>query len=129
MAGAPSVEASQMNIVDQEEQQLIDDSQPAEEEASPAQERPSSTKPPQASIKTEHEAKIHIIDSIIHNILASDSTYHTPASESIRKIYDSFSIILVEGVDITTAMGDYNLITLIEYMDQASVLKSTRHGI
>ena len=111
-------------ILDQEEQQIIEDSQPAEEEASPSQERPSSAKPPQASIKTEHEAKIHIIDSIIYNILASDSTYHTPASESIRKIYDSFSIILAEGVDITTAMGDYNLITLIEYMQQASVLKS-----
>ena len=128
MAGAPSVDASQMQIleaiVDQEEQQIIEDSQPAEEEASPSQERPSSAKPPQASIKSEHEAKVHIVDSIIYNILASDSTYHTPASESIRKIYDSFSIILAEGVDITTAMGDYNLITLIEYTQQASVLKS-----
>ena len=92
-------------IVDQEEQQIIEDSQPAEEEASPSQERPSSAKPPQSSIKTEHEAKIHIVDSIVYNILASDSTYHTPASESIRRIYDSFSIILAEGVDITTAMG------------------------
>ena len=129
MAGASSVEATHMQVIeaailDQEEQQIIEDSQPAEGEASPSQERPSSAKPPQAAIKTEHEAKIHIVDSIIYNILASDSTYHTPASESIRKIYDSFSVILAEGVDITTALGDYSLITLIEYVNQASVLKS-----
>ena len=34
------------------------------------------------------------------------------------------SVILAEGVDITAAMGDYNLITLIEYMKQTSVDKS-----
>ena len=129
MAGAPSIDASQMQIleaiVDHEEQQIIEDSQPAEAEASPTQERPSSAKPPKSTIKTEEEAKIHIVDTIIYNILASDSTYHTPPSESIRRIYDNFSVILAEGVDITTAMGDYSLITLIEYMKQTSVDKSS----
>ena len=138
MAGAPSVDASQMHIlegiVDQEEQQIIEDSQPAEEEASPSQERPSSAKPPQSSIKTEHEAKIHIVDSIVYNILASDSTYHTPASESIRRIYDSFSIILAEGVDITTAMGPWDLshqtdpISLFTVLDNINYEKFIRTG-
>ena len=109
-AGASSVDASQMQIieaiVDQEEHQIIEDDQPAEgEAASPSPERPSSAKPPKSTIKSEQEAKIHIVDTIIYNILASDSTYHTPPSESIRIIYDSFSVILAEGVDITTAMG------------------------
>ena len=130
MAGAPSVDASQMQIleaiVDQEEQQIIEDDQPAEgEAASPSPERPSSAKPPKSTIKTEQEAKIHIVDTIIYDILSSDSTYHTPPSESIRKIYDSFSVIMSDGVDLTTAVGDYNLITLIEFMKQSSVDKST----
>ena len=67
MAGARSVDASQMQIleaiVDQEEQQIIEDSQPAEEEASPVPERPSSAKPPKSTIKSEQEAKIHIVDT------------------------------------------------------------------
>ena len=48
-----------------------------------------------------------------------------PPRETIRRIYDSFSVILAEGVDITTAMGDYSLITLIEYVKQTSVDKSS----
>ena len=131
MAGASSVEASQMDIleatIDNEDQQIIEDSQPAEgEAASPTQERPSSARPPKSAIKTEREAKIHIVDTIIYDILSSDSTYHTPPSETIRKIYDSFSVIMTsDGVDLSTAMSDYSLITLIEFMKQSSVDKSS----
>ena len=55
--------------IDNEEQQVIEDSQPAEAEASPTPERPSSAKPPKSTIKTEQEAKIHIVDTIIYDIL------------------------------------------------------------
>ena len=112
-------------IVDAEEQQIIEDHQPAEGEASASPERPASTKPPKSSIKTEQEAKMHIVDTIIYDILASDSTYHTPPSETISKIYDSFSVIMSSGVDLASAVGDYTLITLIEYMKQTAVDKST----
>ena len=129
MAAAPSTEASQqMDINENEEQQIIEDLHPADVEAPASPERAASIsnlKPPKSTIKTEQEAKIHIVDTIIYDILASDSTYHTPPSETIRKIYDSFSVILAKGIDLASAVGDYTLITLIEYMKQTSVDKST----
>ena len=92
MAGAPSLESSQMeilgNIVDNEEQQVIEDLHPAGVEAPTPPERAASIsnlKPPKSTIKTEKEAKIHSVDAIIYDILTSDPTYHTPPPESRRR--------------------------------------------
>ena len=84
-----------MDINENEEQQVIEeDQQPqaAEIEVPSSPERASSLtdlKPPIKNIKTEKEAKIHLIDTIIYDTLSSDASYHTPPSETISSIYDA----------------------------------------
>ena len=124
MAAAPSTEASQqMDITENEEQQVIEDHQPAEVEAPSSPERAASLshlKPPINTIKTEKEAKIHIIDTIIYDTMSSDASYHTPPSETISKIYDSFGLIMADGIDLTSMTSDYTLIILVDFMKQAA---------
>ena len=120
-----------MDINENEEQQIIEeDQQPqtAEVEVPSSPERASSLtdlKPPISNIKTEKEAKIHLIDTIIYDTLSSDASYHTPPSETISRIYDSFGTIMMDGIDMTTMTSDFSLITLVDFMKQASVLKSS----
>ena len=82
-------------------------------------------KPAISTIKDEKAAKIHIIDTIIYDTLSSDVAYHTPASETIRKIYDSFGTIMMDGIDLTSMTSDFTLITLVDFMKKASVHKSS----
>ena len=99
MAAAPSSHASQqMDITENEEQQIIEEHpQPQASEIdvpSSPEKAPASSladlKPAISTIKDEKTAKIHLIDAIIYDTLSSDASYHTPPSEVIRKIYDSF---------------------------------------
>ena len=132
MAAAPSTEASQqMDVTENEEQQVIEDHHSAEVEAPTSPERAASIsdlKPPINNIKTEKEAKIHIIDAIIYDTMSSDASYHTPPSETISKIYDSFGPIMADGLDLTSMTSDYTLITLVDFMKQASVTNHPHHG-
>ena len=107
MAGVPSADPSQMQVleatVEQEEQQIIED-QPAaaETEVPSSPERASSLsnlKPPLNTIKTEKEAKIHIVDHIIYSILASETQHitlhhHRPSARSMTASRPSWQMVL-----------------------------------
>ena len=128
MAAAPS--SQQMDINENEEQQIIEVDQPqaAEVEGPSSPERaPSMTdlKPPINHIENEKEAKIHLINSIIYNTLSSDSSCHTPPSQTISKIYDSSGTIMMDGIDLASMASDCSLITLVDHLKQTEVLKAT----
>ena len=82
-------------------------------------------KPVISHIEDEKSAKIHIIDTIIYDTLASDPAYHTPASSSIQQVYDAFGTIMTDGIDITTRTSDCTSINLLDFMKQAAVHKSS----
>ena len=115
-------QASEVEVPSSPEQQA--EEQPSEEKA-PLSPSIAALKPPISHITDEKSAKIHLIDTIIYDTLASDAVYHTPASATIQKVYDSFGTIMKDSIDLTTITSDYNLINLVDFMKQAAVLKSS----
>ena len=133
MAATPSSQASQQMDINETEQQIIEDQpQPQASElevpSSPWRAPASSLadlKPPISTSKYEKTAKIHLIDTIIYDTLSGDTSYHAPPSETIRRIYDSFGTIMVDGIGVTPTTSDFTLISLVHFMKQSAVHRSS----